>query len=161
MRSVGERGNGEKALGGQFGALPVAARHAVAADEQLADLAGGNGIEFRVEDVDLRVGDGPADGDRRAHIFNAAGSGPDSGLGGAIHVVNLALEDLAQMMDERRGNGFAAEQHLLQRAERGKGARIERQHARQRRRHLQVRDAVAGDLIGDGCRALRRRGRRR
>ena len=85
---------------------------------------------------------------------NAAGSGPDGGLGGAVHVVNLALEDLAQMMDERRGHGFAAEQHLLERAERGKGARIERQHARQRRSHLQVRDAVAGDFIGDGCRAF-------
>ena len=149
-----ERGNGEKALGGELGALPVAARHAVAADEQLADLAGGNGIELRIEHVDLRVGDGPADGDRRAHIFNAAGGGPDRGLGGAVHVVNLALEDLAQMMNERRGNGLAAEQHLLERAERGKGARIERQHARQRRRHLQMRDVVAADFIGDGCRAF-------
>ena len=68
--------------------------------------------------------------------------------------MNLALEDLAQMMNERRGHGLAAEQHLPERAERGKGARIERQHARQRRSHLQVRDAMAGDFIGDGCRAF-------
>ena len=86
--------------------------------------------------------------------LNAAGRGPDRGLGRAVHVVNLALEDLAQMMDERRGNGLAAEQHLLERAQRGKGARIERQHARQRWRHLQMRDAVARDFVGDGCRTF-------
>ena len=102
----------------------------------------------------MRVGDGPSDGNARVHILDAAGRGPDRGLGRPVHVVDLAFEDLAQMMDERRGNGLAAEQHLFERAQRGEGARIERQHARQRRRHLQMRDAVARDLIGDGCRAF-------
>ena len=52
------------------------------------------------------------------------------------------------------GTASPPSSNLLQRAQRGEGARIERQHARQRRRHLQMRDAVAGDLIGNGAGAL-------
>ena len=57
-------------------------------------------------------------------------------------------------MDERRGNGLAAEQHLFERAQRGVSPRIERQHTRQRWRHLQMRDAVARDFIGNSRRAF-------
>ena len=46
---IAEGRNRNEALSGQLGPLPVAARHAVAADEELADLARRNGIERGIE----------------------------------------------------------------------------------------------------------------
>ena len=68
--------------------------------------------------------------------------------------MNLAIEFLAKMVDERSRHRFAPEKHLSQRTQRGKRARIERQHTSQRWGHLQMRDAVTDDLIGDRTCAL-------
>ena len=126
-----ERRNHNETLGSELGPPPVAASHAIAADEEFADLTNGNGIEIGIEHVDLRVGDGLPNGNVHLRIFDAAGGGPDRRLRRPVHVVDLALENLAQMMDERRGNGLAAEQQLFERAQRSVGSRIERQHTRQ------------------------------
>ena len=64
-RLAGER-VGRKTLRGQFRTIQIAARHSVAADVQLAGHAERDGPPVRVEDVDPRVGDGPADGDAAA-----------------------------------------------------------------------------------------------
>jgi len=45
----------------EFRAIVVAARHAGAADMQLSRYADRNGLEIAVENVNLCVGDGPAD----------------------------------------------------------------------------------------------------
>ena len=82
-------------------------------------------------------------------FFHAVGCRPDGGLRRSVHVVNFALEGLAKMVDEGSGHRLASQQHLLERAQRGKRACVQRQHARQRRSHLQMRHTVAGNLIGN------------
>ena len=62
LRLVRER-IGDEALGGQLGPVQIAARHAVAADVQLAGHADRHRFALGVEDVDAGVGDRPADGD--------------------------------------------------------------------------------------------------
>jgi hypothetical protein len=74
---------------------------AVAADVQLAQSAHGHGAQQGSTHVELRVGDGPADGHaRRAARAHGLHGGPDGGLGGAEHV-----PDRLRAGDERVGEG--------------------------------------------------------
>ncbi len=76
----------DEALGGERGAVQVAACHADAADEELAGHADGDGLEVGVEDEDAHVGQGLADGGLLA-VGRARGhGGADGGFGGAVGV---------------------------------------------------------------------------
>ena len=72
QRAPGPEGVGHEALRGEFGALQVAPAHLDPTDVQLADLPDGNRSHVRVEDVQLRVGDGLADGHERQWTVRVA-----------------------------------------------------------------------------------------
>ncbi len=76
----------DEALGGERGPVQVAARHADAADEELAGHADGDGLEVGVEDEDAHVGKRASE--RWSGAIRDAGSegGADGGFGGAVDV---------------------------------------------------------------------------
>ncbi len=84
----------------RLGAVEVSACDAVAADVELARNADGDRLHSGVEDVDLGVGDGPADGDGPSAGLDLGGSGPDGGFGGTVEVpehIGLGDEALGQV----------------------------------------------------------------
>ncbi|CUI35053.1 Uncharacterised protein [Achromobacter xylosoxidans] len=93
--------------------LVIAARHAGAADAQLAGKAGRHRRQVGVQHVQLGVGDGLADDDvlARAHLPDA---GPHGGLGRAIHVPHR-LGARQQLVGQRARQRFAAAQQALER----------------------------------------------
>ncbi len=85
----GAEGVRDEALGGELRAAQVAASHALATDEQLANDADGHRLELSVEDVQRGVGDGPADGDDAvddAALIQVVDGAADDSLGGAVLV---------------------------------------------------------------------------
>gem|GEM_PF-5472986 len=99
---LGER-VGEEALGGQVGAVPVAAGYARAADADLARLADGAAAALLVEDPDRGVGDRAADGDVVGARDRHDGR-PDGGLGRAVHVPqrHAGVEQAARQRGRQR-----------------------------------------------------------
>ncbi len=59
----GRKGVGDEFFAGEFGAVEIAAGDACAADEYFAGHAARDGLELVIQDVDLGVSDGAADGD--------------------------------------------------------------------------------------------------
>ena len=114
-------GIGDELLGSEFGAIQVAACQAGAAGIEFARDTDRDRLQGVVEDVDLRVGDGTADGNRRMELFGRGDretAGEGRVFGGAIAIDELTawqmLEDLAGMGDR---NDIAAGQQLAQRAQ--------------------------------------------
>ncbi|VWC36550.1 hypothetical protein BST28156_06724 [Burkholderia stagnalis] len=112
----------DETLGRQRIAAEIAARHACAADENLADHAGRHGLQMRVDEADRHVGQRLADqaavaaarvGERDAPIGDVHGR-----LGDAVHVdegrrvVAVAVDPAAQARQFER---LAAEDHVAQR----------------------------------------------
>ncbi len=118
---------GHEILGIEFRARDVTARHARAADVQLAGLAGGNRAEAIVENVHLIVGDGPADGDAPAGVKLATG-GDHRCLGGAVGVDHPQSRPVPAPHQVRRAR-FAAEDQEAQGRHVGAHHRQERGHA--------------------------------
>ncbi len=110
-RPLGE-GVGNEALRGQCGPLPVAAGDAGAADRHLAGLPDRHRVEPRVEEVDLAVGERPAESDGVARGEPGAGR-PDRGFGRSVHVQQLAPEAGAETRGKRRRQRLAADQQPL------------------------------------------------
>ncbi len=117
LRSGVERALHE-ALRGQLGAIPVAAREAVAADVQLADLAGRHPAPLRVEEIDLRVGDRPADRDAGrvgGEVTDRVAGGEGRALRRAVAVDERATgKRLERPPHVRGGQRIAAGQELPQ-----------------------------------------------
>ena len=130
-------------------AAPVAARHPVAADEELARHAGRHRLARVVEHVEPGVGDRRADVDHGLVGGRRAGRGPDRGLGRAVHVLDPRRRDPAELGDQRAGERLAADHQLPDAAERRARLVVHHEHPRHARGALQVRDAVADDLRGD------------
>src|SRR5208337_555987 len=68
-RPIGSEGVGDKLGFGQFGTVAVSARQPVAAQIQLAGLAGWHGDHVFVQDVGLSPRDGPANGNRVGELL--------------------------------------------------------------------------------------------
>ena len=97
----------DEALGGQLGAIEVAAGQAVAADVQLARHADRDGPAAAVEEVDLRVGDGAAERDGGVGVLDLVQGGPDGRLGRAVEV-GQAAAGVEQVAGEGPREGLAA-----------------------------------------------------
>ena len=145
-------GVGEEALGGELGAVEVAAGQAVAADEELARDTRGHGLEGGVQQVHLGVGDGRADGDGGAHLLgpgHAEAGGEEGALGGAVAGGDGNAERLQHAAHVGRGDDVATGEQLVQAAQAlglvlhhlGEEARGEVQ-----RRHLVLREHLAEQL---------------
>ncbi|OEZ94606.1 hypothetical protein DUGA2_64890 [Duganella sp. HH101] len=121
----------------QVATVQIAARQTFAGDMQLAGHARRHGVQARVEDVDLRVGDRLADHRGAIERAHAPQRRPDRRLGRAVQVpdrVDMA-EHIAHQAHRQR---FAAAQHLQLQFLRP--AMID-QHAPARRRGLHHRRA--------------------
>ena len=114
---------GHEALGGELRPAPVAARQALAADQQLAGGTARRQAQRRIGDVDLRPGDGAADrhGDRAVrHRGRPVAERDDRALGRPVGVDQLGRRVLAQGVAHRGSVGrLAAEEQV---AEAAKGA---------------------------------------
>src|SRR5579884_4268923 len=77
-------------LAGDLRAVQIADGQPRAADADLSRHPDGRGLQMGVENVDLGVVDGATDGDHRVALCYLTGSGPNSRLGGAIHVPQRA-----------------------------------------------------------------------
>jgi hypothetical protein len=147
----------EEALGGQLRPLPVTARHALAADQELAGPPHRHGLQPLVHDAQLGVGDRPAQGDGRAALDPPDGR-PDRRLGRAVHVEQLAAQAGGQALGQRRRQGLAAHHQALQSAQ-GRGRLGVGQERRDHGRGaLQVRDPVARDEGRQGLEVAAGRG---
>ena len=143
---------GDEALGVQLGAAEIAAGDAEAADVQLTDDADGHRLAGGVQDVELGVGDGIADGDGAELGGQLARDrvrrGEGRALGGAVAVEQLGLgqggEGAAHVARRQR---LAAGVELAQAAE---VARIVVDDGVEQGRGEPRRgDAVAGDDAGE------------
>ena len=133
----------QKAFGRQFGKMQVPAHHTLSADDELARDTDWNGLLARVEDIDRLVGQWPSDRDRRFIGVDGMCGRPDRGLRRAIHVHHLtAGNQRRQFAGQRRREGFAADHQAVQRRQSRPRGVIRHQHARHRRRALQVGDVV-------------------
>ena len=94
-----------------LGIVEIADGEPVAANVQFTRHAHGRKPVARVQNVELRVGDGLADGDRRIRIVDPRDRRPDRGLGRPIHVPQFAAQR-AQALRQRCGQRFATAQHL-------------------------------------------------
>ncbi len=110
LRNAANRHIAESGMG-LLGVLEIADGKAVAANVQFARHAHGRKPVARVQNVELRVGDGLADGDRCIRIVDPRDRGPDRGLGRPIHVPQFAAQR-AQAARQPCGQRFAAAQHL-------------------------------------------------
>jgi hypothetical protein len=134
----------------------IAARDARATDEQLPRRADGHESQPTIDEVNLRVGNRPADRHRFVGRGDGRGRRPHRGLGRAIHIQQPAANGGNDLADERLRQRLAAEHQHVD-ATQGVRARAVQQHcAQQRRRALQVRHLMTYDLRGD--RIIRRRG---
>src|SRR5207245_502199 len=75
-----------EAIGGEVRAVAVAARHAGATDVQLARDSDRHRLPFCVEQVDLRVRDGPAERRHCLRALDPVHGRPDRGLGRPVKV---------------------------------------------------------------------------
>src|SRR6266516_2817515 len=101
---------GDEAFGGQLGAVPVAAREAVAAEVELAGNTDGHGLATVVEHVDTHVRDRAADRCEAAALAGPAAmeGSVDAALGGAIEIDELGVDERAEVVHEARREPFAA-----------------------------------------------------
>ena len=129
----------------QVGSPVVAARDAVAADVELAADAHRDGLLMRVEHVDLRVGDRPADRHRILVAHHAVARGPDGRLGRAVHVGDAPVNGASERRGEPGWKRLAADEQVPQAPERKPAIRIAGEDAGERRRALQVRHPVPFD----------------
>ena len=147
----------KKLFGCQIRSLPVATHHAIAADIQIASLARGHRLKPRIQHVDLSVRDGLSNRDAVRVSGDPECRGPDRGFGWPVHVVHLAAEFLAQLTNQRRRECFASEKKFLQSSQGSQSIGIDRNHPRQGRRRLHVRDAVVPNLVRNRLRCPHRR----
>ena len=137
---------GEKICGGECGLVQVTAGDAVAADVDLAGLAVADGLPAFIEQMNLRAGDGQADGDRCAG-FKPGDGAPDAGLGRAVFVEKLrAGEPAGVARGQFRRTAFPGDDDGLKRIERAAGGEQKRVERGQAER---VRDALRGDERGE------------
>ena len=104
------KGIGDESLGGQFRTVQVAAGQARSANEQLARDADWHGPELAIENIELSIGDRPANDDWLAGRDLPRGR-PDRGLGGTVEVPELRAER-EQAFGQVSGQCFSAAQHL-------------------------------------------------
>ncbi len=145
-RRVAE-GIGDEALRRQLRAAQVAAPHLHAADEQLARHADGHRAQVRVQEANLRVGDGAADGHRAVRLIAHARviGDVDGGLGGAVEVVQAGGgQPLQAALRQLQWQGLTAAHHALQRRA-PLQPRLLQEHLEHGGHEVQGGDALLGD----------------
>ncbi|KMK82300.1 hypothetical protein KCQ_07588 [Pectobacterium atrosepticum ICMP 1526] len=101
---------GNKALGGEVGAVEITAGDADAADMELTGDAEGHRLVEGIEDIELGIGDGAANGNEAAVVVRLTGPEGDvnGGFGGAIEVMELGVEAGKEALLQLGRQGFAA-----------------------------------------------------
>ena len=141
------KGSGTKRSAVSSGPAQVAARQALAADEQLAGHAHGHRLQVRVQHVQPArwPAAGRWDGRRRRAAAPAQAVAYDGGLGGAVDVEELRVRGAARQLAPQR-LGAAASPPTTSSARSARGsqqARPRTSSAQQRRRAVQHVDARA------------------
>ena len=127
----------------QFRAIEITVRQAVAADHQFTGHTGGNRLEMAVENVKLRVGNGPANDDGAVARRDSCRAGPDGRFRRTVKVPEFgaAFQELIGQFARQR---FAAAKNPEASAPFPAGGE---QHAPRGRRRLHGSDAGLGDLF--------------
>ena len=112
---------GDKFLGIEFGSIEITASQAVSADEEFTGQPRGHGLEVSVQDVDLGIADGFANGYRtstRPVFRHGITTGKGGVFRGAVAVDQLALRKLVQhFFDVRHRKHIASGQKLFDAAQ--------------------------------------------
>ncbi|BCM14492.1 hypothetical protein MAFF241648_36820 (plasmid) [Ralstonia solanacearum] len=106
---------GDEALGGQAGAVEVAARDAGATDAEFARRADRHGPQHRIEQVNLRVVDGRADGQIVGAGHGCAHRSEHGGFGGAVGVDHAPA--MVPALDQCRRDGLAGHDQIAHRGQ--------------------------------------------
>ena len=103
----GTEGVRQEPLRRQVGSIQIALAHAVAGNTQLTGHDDGQQLLMPIEDVDLGVGDGLADGDIVAgHLLDG---GPDGCLGGTVIIEDSGVGDGSEFPMEVGRQGLSAQ----------------------------------------------------
>ena len=140
---------GDEARRRQVGACQITAGRRHAADAQLAGNAHRGGLTPFVQQRDVDVVDGPADGDRPLVLPRRAAPGGDVDrrLGGAIEVLEPGGgQSLPAAAGQRHRQSLAAADHQAQRGAAGK-VRLVEEELEQRGDEMQDGDPLAADQI--------------
>ncbi|SAK90592.1 hypothetical protein AWB76_06560 [Caballeronia temeraria] len=105
----------EETLGGELGPVQIAARHARAADIQLAHGAGRHHAAQRIENIGARVGERLADDGPRLLARDLGDGGIDGALGRTIDVEGADLRGARETVPGLRRERFAAHEHRQRR----------------------------------------------
>ncbi|MNG97026.1 hypothetical protein D3C79_561170 [compost metagenome] len=126
----------------------VAAGQASTGDAQFTGTALWARLQLSVEYIDADVVDRQADRGNGAvdQAVNAVVATVDGRFSGAVEVDDATAPQRLQLSDQRRAQGFTAEQHQ---AQAGQLSRVSlgQERLQQRRRHLQHGDALGRDLL--------------
>ena len=141
-RATARKRIGNEALRRQLRAIQVAARHAFAADEQLARHTDRDGPAELVEHVHARIGDRAADRDVALRRLNGMRERPNGRLRRAIHVRESALALRSELLGKGDRQRLTAEQDVRNSADRSTSVGVGEIQSRHRRRALHVRDAM-------------------
>nr|WP_240360824.1 hypothetical protein [Pyxidicoccus caerfyrddinensis] len=141
----GHTGEGvrNEALRGESGLAHVATGHAIATDEQLSGDSHGHGLAGGIQQIHLRVSDGPADGDGGAHVGDvrhAVAGGEEGALGGAVAGRHRNAQLLQHPAHMRRAHHVTTGEQLLHTAQCGEA--VLHHLGEQARREVQRGDPV-------------------
>ena len=123
---------------------------------ELAGYARGDRLPEAIEHVEGVVRERRPERNAAAGALHRVHRRPDGRLRRPVHVVHLARHEALQLGGQARRECFAANADRTQAPQRIATAIARDQHAGHRRRALQVRDAVTGDLRGHGVVSQRR-----
>src|SRR5438874_2534091 len=126
----------------ELGPVQISPHHARPPDHQLAGDADGSKLQVLVEDVDRRVGDGPAHRDAAGSVGHVVRRRPDRRLGGAVHVDHAAGDQARQIRGQLPRPRVTSDEEILQPYQGGACIVALDQHARHGRRDLQTRYVI-------------------
>ena len=95
---------GNEFLGRQLGAVEIAARHAGAADVQLSGNANGHRLELRVQQINPRIENRPADGNSPLETSSLASPerGVDAGFSGSVKIDQVRRQAVEKALHQFR-----------------------------------------------------------
>src|SRR6185437_4085737 len=138
-----------EALCRKFRPVPVAARQTNSSDQQLAGNSRRHKFAIIIDNIQPRIGNGPADGD--PIFFIALRAGPpayvDGGLGWPIEIVEVGPAALPPFFNQLGGEGFTAGNDPFQ-TDTVFNSRVPREHLQHRRNKMKSRDLAGLNCFG-------------
>ena len=127
--AVSSKRVGQKAFRRQLWSFEVAARHAVAANEEFSRLSCRDRPPCMIENIELRIRNRRAQGHDTVRLLADRHRGrPDGGLCRTVHILDCGVRRAPQFMHQRRLQGFTANEQMTRAPESLAGIFVDQKH---------------------------------